>query len=143
MIGSRSFRHVVVVAALGLAGTAPAARAEDFRASGTWAISVQDKHLEGTRSGRAKPGGKFVGVFSGKWANDRGHGVGMLDFGKGTTLFYTWKVALDPETGLLIGTEAVIGGTGRFEGARGEWSSVGVPAGDGTGTFEYVGTLMY
>jgi hypothetical protein len=114
-----------------------------FHASGTWAISIKGSHLEGTRSGLASPGGPFTGVFSGKWVNGSGAGVGMLDFGHGDTLTYDWQVKLDDATGLLLGTEVVTGGTGKFAGASGIWSSVGVPAGDGTGTFEYVGTLSY
>ena len=82
-------------------------------------------------------------MFSGKEVgNGSGTGVGMLDFGHGDTLTYVYKVQFDA-TGLLLGTEVVTGGTGRFAGASGTWSSVGVPAGDGTGTFEYVGTLSY
>jgi hypothetical protein len=114
-----------------------------FQASGTWAVSLRGSHLEGVRSGHAGPGGSFTGVFSGKWVNGSGFGVATLDFGNGDTLNYTWEVATDLASGLLIGTEVVTGGTGRFEGASGTWSSVGVPTGPGVGTFEYVGTLSY
>src|SRR5262245_26748331 len=146
MNGSFSVRRIGLVwalAVLGFAGPLPAARAGEFRASGTWAITIEGSHLEGTRSGRARPGGPFTGVFSGKWVNDSGVGVGMLDFGQGDTLTYEWQVDFDEETGLLLGTGVVTGGTGKFAGASGTWSSIGVPAGDGTGTFEYDGTLSH
>jgi hypothetical protein len=143
---SISFRRLAMVVGLALLGVARPVSADppdSFRASGTWAISLQGSHLEGIRSGHASPGGPFIGVFSGKWVNGSGSGVATLDFGNGDTLSYTWKVAVDPATGLLFGTEVVTGGTGRLEGASGTWSSVGVPTGAGMGTFEYVGTLSY
>src|SRR5262245_24133765 len=142
-VSCRRTALVAALAALALAWPVSADETHDFRASGTWAVSIQGSHLEGTRSGRASPGGPFTGVFSGKWVNGRGAGVAMLDFGHGDTLNYEWQVEIDAETGLLLGTEVVTGGTGRLAGASGTWSSVGVPAGDGTGTFEYVGTLSY
>lgn len=146
MSKSVSFRCVALVAglaALVFARPLSADPPDAFRANGTWAVSLKGSHLEGVRSGIASPGGPFTGVFSGKWVNGAGFGVATLDFGNGDTLSYTWEVAVDPATGLLIGTEVVTGGTGRLEGASGEWSSVGVPTGPGTGTFKYVGTLSY
>ena len=134
---------VVGLALLGIVGPAAGDPPDSFRASGTWALSLHGSHLEGTRTGLARPGGPFTGVFSGKWVNGEGAGTATLDFGNGDTLTYTWEVALDPATGRLLGTEVVTGGTGRLAGASGTWSSVGVITGDGTGTFEYVGTLSY
>ncbi len=149
MTGFFSRRWIAPVMALAmpcLAGPSSAIQAGEFpfRASGTWAVSLHGSHLEGTRSGLASPGGPFVGVFSGKQTgNGRASGVGMLDFGGGDTLTYVWQVEFDAATGLLLGSGVVSGGTGRLEDASGSWSSIGVPTGDGTGTFEYAGTLSY
>jgi len=131
-----------------LAVTQPALAAEhtyQFHAWGSWAIvSQKGSNYDAVRSGTASPGGKFDGVFSGKWFKDHGAGVAMLDFGNGDTLAYEHYVEVDPATGLLIGFEIVTGGTGKFEGATGLWQSVGVYGEiPGTGTFEYVGTLTY
>jgi hypothetical protein len=146
MSKSVSIRGPVLATMLAVLCTARPAAADppdSFQASGTWAVSLQGSHLEGIRSGHAGPGGSFTGVFSGKWVNGSGFGVATLDFGNGDTLSYTWEVAVDPTSGLLFGTEVVTGGTGRFEGASGIWSSVAVPTGPGMGTFEYVGSLSY
>jgi hypothetical protein len=134
---------LALFAVLGFAASAGADPPDSFRASGTWSLGLQGSHLEGVRSGHASPGGAFTGVFSGKWVNGGGFGVATLDFGNGNTLDYSWEVVLDPATGLLLGTEVVLGGTGRYAGASGTWSSVGVITGDGVGTFEYSGTLTY
>lgn len=131
---------IVALATLGLDVIASVAEAGDFHASGTYVVSQHGSHLEGTRLGRASPGGPFVGMFSGQWvAFNRGGGVGLLDFGRGDTLTYEWEASFDEATGLLLGTWTITGGTGRLSGATGSGISIATASGE----FEYLGTLSY
>ena len=147
MNGFLSFRRlvpVVVLALLAVARPAPAAAADcDFRLRGTFVVtSQQGTHQEVALSGRASPGGAFTGTFTGKQlGNNDVVGEVTLDFGGGDTLTYHQELEFDEETGLIVGTYEVTGGTGRYEGATGSGTTTIDPAGGRTGTFELEGTV--
>ena len=150
MIGffsSRRFVPVVALVLLSLALPASADKAadgcEELRLSGDFVVtSQQGTRQEVALSGRASPGGSFTGVFTGKQlGNNDVIGDVTLDFGGGDTLTYHQELEFDEETGVIVGTFEITGGTGRFEGASGSGTTSIDPAGGGTGTFELEGTL--
>lgn len=150
MQGSVSVRRAVLVAALtllGLAGSAPVARAGDFYASGEFTvISTQGNRFELSFDGRARPGGSFTGAGFGKSVANGATQYGEIvwDFGGGDTLTFDVLVSSDPVSGLLVGEYVVTGGTGRLAGASGSGSCtfLGQPLGE-TGPFEFEGTLSF
>ena len=148
MKGFMSFRGVVSLVALATLGLARPAAAEkpgdcSFRVSGTFqVVSARGSKLEVAVSGHATPGGRFTGIATGpQLPNGDVKSTVTLDFGGDDTLTYRQVLENDPETGLIVGTYEITGGTGRFEGASGSGSNVIDPAGDGTGEFELAGTL--
>jgi hypothetical protein len=147
MSGSFSLRRLALVvglAVLGLAGAAPVARADDFRAGGTFTLqSQQGANIVVAVPGRAKPGGKFDGVFVGKESNSgKVRGVQTCDFGRGDTLTIEQNFAFDEALGLWVGTYLITGGTGALAGASGEGVFL-AEGGGGAGTYEMVGTIRY
>jgi hypothetical protein len=137
---------VVILTLLGLAWTATAAQATEtkFQASATFQlVSYQGTHGVFTGQGRASPGGSFTMVVETHANNGNGDetAVATLDFGHGDTLtIYSEDVWL-PDIGQRKGSYVITGGTGRFAGASGTGTFIGVPAGDGTGVVSYDGTI--
>ena len=135
----------MILAVLGL-WQPVAAHADDFRISGTFVVTkVRGANIEGTLRGTASPGGDFVGTFAGKQApgNRKAHADATLDFGGGNTLTYTADLNHDPDTGWLIGTYVITGGTGVFEHATGEGTKILKPNDDGTGEFFHDGSIFF
>ena len=148
MSGSISFRRFAplgALAVLAVAGLGAPASAGGFEVRGTFALDpALPRHIEGTLSGHARPGGAFTGTVSAiQNAAGGGHGENTLDFGGGDTLTYDVRWKYDGETGLLVGTYSVTGGTGALAGATGSGTFIVAPAGNGTGEFYLSGTLSY
>jgi hypothetical protein len=147
---SVSFRRLallVVLAVVGVAGSASAARAGDFRASASFIVtSAQGSNTTVEFVGHASPGGSFTGTAVGHQAPGNGNvfrHVTTWDFGRGDTLTFVVEMQYDEATGLLVGTYEVTGGTGRLAGATGIGSFIAAPVGDGTGETFLFGTLSY
>lgn len=140
----RRLALVVGLAVLGLTGAAPAARADDFRASGTFTLQSQTgANIVVAVPGHAKPGGKFDGEFVGReLPGGRVRGVQTCDFGRGDTLTIEQTFAFDQTLGLWVGTYVITGGTGALAGASGEGVFLG-EGGGGAGTYEMVGTISF
>ena len=142
---SISSRRAVLLAALALLTFVPptvAGNPQKIRISGTWAATLVHNQLQGTRTGVASPGGPVNGVFVGKQIKGTATGIGMLDFGNGDTLTYEFEASF-VSSNLLVGTWVVTGGTGKYIGAAGSGTSFATTPGDGTGDFEYTGSISF
>ena len=143
-VSPRRFALTLALAALGLAASAPAARAGDFEASGTTTfVGRHGAFFElAITGGHAKPGGKFTGTVSGKRLADSNiqTAVIVMDFGGGDTLTFDTVIVWNDETDAYDGVYVVTGGTGALAGASGSGALFADPAG---GTFEMDGTLSF
>jgi hypothetical protein len=119
-----SLRRIVVVAALlgalALAGPLPAAIAEEFEATGIYAvIDHQGNVFTSNLSGESDLGGGFGGTASHKATGPRIVGTATFDYGGGDTLTFTFDATLDKATSIYDGTYLVTGGTGALANASG------------------------
>ena len=146
MIRSHSFRPLLPILAIALLGLAGPASADDdtcvpFSAAGTaFAVGGDGPDFELEAEGIASPGGVFSGTIVGHTNKKTSvqHAVITLTFDNGDTLTFDTKIKPDEATGAYRGTYSIRGGTGAFEGARGEGELLADPAG---GTFSMDGTI--
>jgi hypothetical protein len=140
-------RTALTLAALGvltLAGPLPAALAQPFQASGSYQITrVQGDTQKGIVSGRAAPGGNFIGSFVQRFrgGNERQVGTVTLEFRRGT-LTLDYVIEFDDDIDLFVGTYEIVGGTGAYEGATGDGDVLSDrPDATGAGDIALEGTL--
>jgi hypothetical protein len=139
---SRSLLCLVpAVLAASLAADAATTQAAPFQASGTDEItSIHGNQGEGVSRGVAQPGGPFIGVWSATQHGFNASGLETWDFGGGDMLTWFWEAESD-KNHVSLGTFTVIGGTGRFKGARGSADYLRIGHGDGTGEFVLEGVI--
>lgn len=148
---SHRWSTAAILTLLALSGAAPDARAGDRRFYAAGAFQVVDSngsHFFIVGDGQADPGGPFTATAETHLTRSRVHetGVMTLDFGRGDTLTISfvddWVDDLTyPDGGYRVGSYVVTGGAGRLAAASGSGAFRGVPSGNGTGTFEFDGTL--
>ena len=138
----KALRTAVIVVLVGFLFPAATLLAEDFRASGSDAITASYRNQrDGVVDGRAQPGGRFTGAWTGQFKGYAVIGVETWNFGGGDTLTWAFVIRYSNKNLISTGTYVVIDGTGRYAGASGSADYLRTGNGDGTGEFLLEGTL--
>jgi hypothetical protein len=121
---------LAVLILFGVTDLLPAARAETFRASGTFTISSKHGNtIQGAFRGKSTPGGSFTGNFSLRDTVSQITGDVTFVYSDGSTLSFCYTVQLNHARDRYEGTFQLMGGTGPFAGATGS-GSIGYDRGD-------------